>query len=61
MNQNIKEAALRLIEQLPENSTWEDLMYQIYVHQAIESGITDSESGKVIAVEQVRSQFGLSE
>ena len=35
----IKEEARRLIETLPENSTWEDLMHEIYVRQAIEAEI----------------------
>ena len=28
---NIKEEARRLIDNLPEDSTWDDLMYEIYV------------------------------
>ncbi|MEM6754174.1 MAG: hypothetical protein AAF630_14500 [Cyanobacteria bacterium P01_C01_bin.38] len=57
---NIKEEARRLIDKLPENSTWDDLMYEIYVRQAIESGLNDSQAGRVISVEQVRAKFGLS-
>jgi hypothetical protein len=30
---NIKEEAMRLIESLPENMTWDDLMHEIYVRQ----------------------------
>ncbi|MFM2061814.1 MAG: hypothetical protein RLZZ507_1484 [Cyanobacteriota bacterium] len=56
---NIKQEAQRLIQQLPENSTWDDLMYQIYVRQAIEAGLADSEAGKVKTVEEVREKFGL--
>mgnify|MGYP006267003669 CR=1 FL=1 len=56
---NIKEEARRLIEKLPENSTWDDLMYEIYVRQAIEAGLSDSEAGRVISVEEVRTKFGL--
>ncbi len=33
---NIKDEARRLVEKLPENSTWDDLMHEIYVRQAIE-------------------------
>jgi hypothetical protein len=55
----IKEAAKRLVEQLPDNSTWEDLMHEIYVRQAIEKGLTDSEAGRTTSVEKVREQFGL--
>jgi hypothetical protein len=36
---NIKQEALKLVESLPENATWEDLMYEIYVRQAIEAGL----------------------
>ncbi|MFP4255064.1 MAG: hypothetical protein ACLFQP_11710 [Halothece sp.] len=57
--QNIKEKAQHLIDKLPENSTWDDLMYEIYVRQAVESGIDDSEAGKVVPVEEVRAKFGL--
>ncbi|MGB3208907.1 MAG: hypothetical protein WBB28_28275 [Crinalium sp.] len=58
---NIKQEAQRLIEKLPENSTWDDLMYQIYVRQAVEAGLVDSEAGKVKTVEEVRAKFGLSQ
>ncbi|MCC5602670.1 MAG: hypothetical protein V7L31_20085 [Nostoc sp.] len=56
---NIKEEARRLIDKLPENLTWDDLMYEIYVRQAIEAGLTDSEAGRVVSVEEVRAKFGL--
>ena len=58
---NIKEAAKQLIDRLPENSTWEDLMREIYVRQAIEAGLADSEAGHLTSVEEVRKQFGLPE
>ncbi len=56
---NIKEEARRLVDRLPENSTWEDLMHEIYVRQAIEAGLADSTAGRTTDVEQVRSSFGL--
>jgi hypothetical protein len=56
---NFKEQARRLIENLPDDSTWEDLMYQIYVRETIESGLADSEVGRVTDVEKVREEFGL--
>ena len=52
MSANIKEA-------LPDDSTWEDLMYQIYVRETIEAGLADSEAGRVTDVEKVREEFGL--
>jgi hypothetical protein len=57
---NIKQEAYRLLQKLPENATWDDLMYEIYVRQAIEAGIEDSEAGRTIDVGQVRAKFGLT-
>ena len=56
---SIKDDAKRIIENLPDNSSWDDLMYQIYVRQAIEAGLKDSDEGKVMSVEQVKSKFGV--
>ena len=57
--QNVKEEARRLVENLPEDVTWDDLMYQIYVRQTIEAGLADSEANRVTEVEKVREEFGL--
>lgn len=59
--ENIKQEARKLIDKLPENSTWDDLMYQIYVRQTIEAGLVDSKAGKITSVEEVRRKFGLKE
>ncbi len=56
---NLKEEAHRLVENLADSATWDDLMYEIYVRQAIEAGLRDSENAKVTSVEQVRQKFGL--
>ena len=59
MSANIKEEARRLIENLPDDSTWEDLMYQIYVRETIEAGLADSEADRVTDVGKIREEFGL--
>jgi len=59
--QNVKEEARRLVDNLPEDVTWDDLMYQIYVRQTIEAGLADSEADRVTDVEDVRKRFGLAE
>ena len=56
---NIKEEARQLIESLPEDSTWDDLMHEIYVRQAIEAGMADSQAGRVLSVGEIRSTYGL--
>jgi hypothetical protein len=44
---------------MPDDSTWDDLMREIYVRQAIESGLADSLAGRTTSVETVRAGFGL--
>jgi predicted transcriptional regulator len=56
---DIKEDARRLVEDLPAGATWEDLMYRIYVRQAIEAGLEDSDAGRTVDVSEVRAKFGL--
>jgi hypothetical protein len=58
---NVKQEARRLVDDLPEDATWEDLMYRIYVRQVIEAGIEDSEASRTVDVKEVRAKFGLSE
>lgn len=57
---NVKQEAYRLLEKLPDTATWDDLMYEIYVRQAIEAGLEDSEAGRTKDVKEVRAKFGLS-
>ena len=55
----VKDEARRLVEDLPDDATWDDLMYTIYVRQAIEAGLRDSEAGRTVDVKAVRAKFGL--
>ena len=57
--QNIKEEAKRLIANLPDDMSWDDLMHEIYVRQSIEAGLADSEAGRVTDVAEVRTKFSL--
>jgi hypothetical protein len=58
---NVKHEARRLVDNLPENATWDDLMYEIYVRQAIEAGLADSEAERTLDVKEVRAKFGFSQ
>jgi hypothetical protein len=56
----IKEEAKSLIDKMPDNTTWEDLMHEIYVRQAIEAGLEDRAAGRTRDVQDVRKKYGLS-
>ncbi|OLE51465.1 MAG: hypothetical protein AUG51_23520 [Acidobacteria bacterium 13_1_20CM_3_53_8] len=59
--ENIKDEAKRMIDRLPDEVTWDDLMHEIYVRQSIEAGLADSEAGRVRDVNEVRGRFGLDQ
>jgi hypothetical protein len=58
--ESIKQEAYRILDNLPDKATWDDLMYKIYVRQTIEAGIKDSDEGRTVDVKEVRNKFGLT-
>jgi hypothetical protein len=57
MSTSIKQEAKRLIDRLPEDITWDDLMHEIYVRLSVEAGLADSKAGKTVDVSEVRQKF----
>jgi hypothetical protein len=57
--ESIKQQAHQLLDNLPDSATWEDVMYRIYVRQAIDAGVKDSDAGRTMDVKEVRKRFGL--
>lgn len=56
---NVKEQAHKIIDGLPENATWEDVIDRIYVREAIEAGIADADAGRIVDVSEIRAEYGL--
>ena len=52
-----KDEALQLISRLPEEVTWEDIMYRLYVKRKIEEGIRAAEEGRTVSHDQVKELF----
>jgi hypothetical protein len=57
---SIKKAAARLVRELPESASWDDLMYEILVRQKIESGLADFRDGRKHDHASVRNEFGVA-
>ena len=53
----VREEAQKLIDALPEESSWDDLIYQMYVRKKIAKGIAAAEQGRVVDHEEVKKQF----
>ena len=54
---NAKESAQHIINQLPEQASWNDIMYELYVKQKIAAGIKAVDEGPTIAHEQVKARI----
>lgn len=48
----VKEAAIRLIESLPDNCTIEDIHYHLYVREKVERGRQAIDEGQVVSQEE---------
>ncbi|MCK5195359.1 MAG: hypothetical protein KAQ71_16220 [Desulfobulbaceae bacterium] len=59
--QMAKDQAHNLVDKMPENSTWDDLIHEIYVRQVIEEGLADSMAGRTKDVKEIREKYGLPE
>lgn len=55
-----KEEAHKLVDRMPANATWDDLMPEIYVREVIGRGLADSVAGRTKDVNAVRTKYGLS-
>ena len=49
--------AVSLINSMPKSSTWDDIMYEIYVKHKIEKGLNDSKNGNITSHEDVKNIF----
>ncbi len=54
---NVKSQALNMVRALPASSSWDDLMYQIYVRQKIEAGMADIAQGRTHGHAAIRKAF----
>lgn len=52
-----KEEARKLIDKLPEQATWDDIMYEFYVRKKLETALKAAEEGRVVPHEEVKKRF----
>jgi hypothetical protein len=57
---NVKEIAHQLADSLSDDSTWEDLIYKIYVRKVIEQGLDQSQQEQVHSSQAIREHFGIT-
>jgi hypothetical protein len=58
---DIKDTAHRLIDMLPDDTSWEKLLYTLQVRHDMEAGLQDSDAGYVVDSGEVRRELGITE
>ena len=53
----VKDEIRRMIENLPEDATWEDVQYSIYVRERIERGRGEAAQGKILEEDEVERRM----
>ena len=53
----VKEEAKKLIDELPEHATWDDIMYELYVKKKLAVALKAAEEGRVISHEEVKKRL----
>ena len=53
----IKDAVRQVMETLPEDATWDDVEYHLYVRRKIENGLKDIVEGRTLSMEEVRQRL----
>ena len=52
-----KEEVRKLLDQLPDDSSFEDIQYHIYVREKIEKGLQDVQQGRTLSQEEVERRM----
>jgi predicted transcriptional regulator len=52
-----KQSAIEVIENLPDDSSYEDIMERLYFLQKVEVGLIDIEAGRVVPHEEVKKRL----
>ena len=52
-----KEEVQKMLEQIPDDSSFEDIQYHIYVREKIERGLKDIEEGHILDQEEIERRM----
>lgn len=53
----IKNEAKRIINRLPDNATWDDLLYELYIRKKIEVALDAVSSGNTVSHEEAKKRL----
>jgi hypothetical protein len=53
----VKEEAKELIDKLPDQATWDDIMYEFYVKKKLAVALKAAEEGKVVSHKDAKKRL----
>jgi len=53
----VREEAKKILDQLPEEVTWDDVIYEMYVRKKIGEGIKAADKGKMLEHEKAKKRL----
>ena len=56
-----KQIANEIFNNLPDEASWDDVIYEMITRREIDLGIEDSNAGRITPVEEVIKEFGIPE
>lgn len=55
--ESVRDAAKAILDKLPDDASWEDVQYRLYVRQQIEAGLEDDAAGRLIDTDDMRRRL----
>jgi len=57
MSARVKEIAMNVIESLPDDVSWDEMQYQLYVREVVEESDEEFEAGLGVSHEEAKRQL----
>lgn len=53
----VKHAVRAILDTLPDDASWDDIEYHLYVRQQIDDGLEDEAAGRLIGTDEMRRRL----
>lgn len=57
MNPSVKDAMRDLVEALPEQCSWDDVMDRVYIRRKIQAGLDDESADRLVDHDEVFAEY----
>jgi predicted transcriptional regulator len=53
----VKQEMLNWVQALPDECTWDDMRYLLYVHEKVSEGLSDVKEGRVVPQDEAKRRM----